>query len=62
MLSVVARLLLFICRYTVSICDIWQITFHLTMAKYLPMLPKNKTVQQQTEKFHLSWYKIMKCQ
>ncbi len=32
------------------------------MAKYLPMLPKGKTVQQKTEKFCLSWYEITKCQ
>ncbi len=39
-----------------------QITFRLTMAIYLPMSPKGKTVQQQTEKFCLSQYKITKCQ
>ena len=27
----------------ISICDIGNITFHLTMAKYLPMLPKGET-------------------
>jgi hypothetical protein len=32
-------------RSKLSIGDIWQITFHLTMAKYLPMLPKDKMVQ-----------------
>ncbi len=32
------------------------------MAKYLQMLPKGKTVQQQTEKFCLSPYGITKCQ
>jgi len=31
------------------------------MAKYLPMSPKGKTVQQQTEKFHLSRYEITNC-
>jgi hypothetical protein len=30
---------------SVSICDIGKIAFHLTMAKYLPMLPKGKMVQ-----------------
>ena len=25
------------------------------MMAYLPMLPKGEMVQQQTEKFHLSW-------
>jgi len=29
----------------ISICDIGNITFHLMMAKYLPMLPRGKTVQ-----------------
>jgi hypothetical protein len=46
----------------ISICDIGKILFHLTMAKYLLMLPKGETVQKQTEKFHLSQYKIKKCQ
>jgi hypothetical protein len=45
----------------VSICDIWQITFCLTIAKYLPMSPKGETVRQQTKKFCLSRYKITKC-
>jgi hypothetical protein len=31
--------------YVLSICDIWQITFRLMMAKYLAMLPKDETVQ-----------------
>jgi hypothetical protein len=31
--------------HQVSMCDIGKITFHLTMAKYLPMLPKGETVQ-----------------
>ena len=40
-----------------SICDIWEITFCLTIAKYLLMLPEGKTVREQTEKFHLPQYK-----
>jgi hypothetical protein len=32
------------------------------MAKYLPISPKGETVQQQTEKFHLSQYENTKCQ
>jgi hypothetical protein len=35
----------FIISEEVSICDIGKITFHLMMAKYLPMLPKGKMVQ-----------------
>ncbi len=45
-----------------SICNIGNITFHLMMAKYLLMLPRGKTVRQQTEKFCSSRYEIMKCQ
>ncbi len=32
------------------------------MVKYLLMSPKGETVQEQTEKFHLSQYEITKCQ
>jgi hypothetical protein len=41
----------FVVEYTqftgwiLSICDIGKITFRLTMAKYLPMLPKGETVR-----------------
>jgi hypothetical protein len=31
-------------KLQLSICDIGKMTFCLTMAKYLPMLPKGKTV------------------
>jgi hypothetical protein len=31
------------------------------MVKYVPMLPKGKTVQQQTEKIHFLQYEITKC-
>jgi hypothetical protein len=31
--------------HQVSMCDIGKITFHLMMAKYLPMSPKGETLQ-----------------
>jgi hypothetical protein len=31
--------------FELSICDIGNITFHLTLVKYLQMLPRGKTVR-----------------
>jgi hypothetical protein len=36
-------------KFQLSICDIGKMTFCLTMAKYLPMLPKGKTTSQLNE-------------